>query len=85
MNLKINKIIMVDWVILAIVIPIAVVDLAIKAFAIYDLIKSFDKRSDVNKIGWLIAIALVNLFGWILYFLFGRLPVEKSEDEESWD
>ena len=50
-----------------------------------DLIKTFDKRSDVNKIGWLIAIAVVNMFGWILYFLFGRLPVEKSEDEESWD
>ena len=76
---------MVDWVILAIVIPIALVDLAIKAFAIYDLIKTFDKRSDVNKIGWLIAIAVVNMFGWISYFLFGRLPVEKSEDEESWD
>ena len=33
MNLKIVKIILVDWVILAIVIPIAVVDLAIKAYA----------------------------------------------------
>ncbi|MHA1200725.1 MAG: PLD nuclease N-terminal domain-containing protein [Candidatus Heimdallarchaeaceae archaeon] len=76
---------MVDWVILAIVIPIAVVDLAIRGYALYDLVKSFDKRSDVNKIGWLVVIAFINMFGWIAYFLFGRLPVEKSEDEESWD
>ena len=76
---------MEDWLILAIVIPIALVDLAIKGYAVFDLFKSSDKRSDANKIGWILAIALVNLFGWILYFLFGRLPVEKSENEESWD
>ncbi|MHA1347461.1 MAG: PLD nuclease N-terminal domain-containing protein [Candidatus Heimdallarchaeaceae archaeon] len=73
------------WLVLTIVIPIAIVDLAIRVYAIYDLIKTFDKRSDVNKIGWLVVIAFVNALGWILYFLFGRLPVEKTEDEESWD
>lgn len=73
------------WVILAITIPIALVDLAIRGYAIYDLIKTFDKRSDVNKIGWLLVIAFINAFGWISYFLFGRLPVEKSKDDESWD
>ncbi len=76
---------MEDWIILAIVIPIAVVDLAIRGYAIYDLSKTFDKRSDANKIGWILAIALVNAFGWILYFLFGKIPVEKVKDEESWD
>ena len=76
---------MEDWLILAIVIPIALVDLAIKGYAVFDLGKSFDKRSDANKVGWILAIALVSLFGWISYFLFGRLPVEKTENEESWD
>ena len=74
-----------EAVILAIVIPIAIVDLAIRSFAIYDLSKTMDKRSDVNKIAWILVIALVNAFGWISYFLFGRLPVEKTENEESWD
>ncbi|MBY9000023.1 MAG: PLDc_N domain-containing protein [Candidatus Heimdallarchaeota archaeon] len=72
-------------VLLAIVIPIAIVDLAIRGFAIYDMSKTFDKRSNANKIAWILAIALVNAFGWILYFLFGRLPVEKTDNEESWD
>lgn len=76
---------MEEWVIWAIVIPIALVDFVIKGYAIYDLIKTIDKRSDANKIGWILAIALVNMFGWILYFLFGRLPVEKSKDDETWD
>lgn len=72
-------------VLLAIIIPIAIVDLAIRGYAIYDLSKTFDRRSDVNKIVWILVIALINAFGWIFYFLFGRMPVEKSADEESWD
>jgi len=72
-------------IILAIVIPFALIDTAMKIYAILNLVKTIDNRSQTNKIGWLIAILIVNMFGWLMYLLFGRIPQEKKNDEETWD
>ena len=71
--------------ILAIVIPFALIDTAMKIYAILNLVKTIDNRSQTNKIGWLIAILIVNMFGWLMYLLFGRILQEKKNDEETWD
>ncbi len=71
--------------ILAIVIPFALVDIGMKIFSTLNLIKTIDKRDQTNRIAWLIAIWVVNLFGWLMYLLFGRLPKEKKENAETWD
>ena len=71
--------------ILAIVIPFALVDTVMKIYSIVNLAQTFNIRSQTNKIGWLIAILVVNMFGWLMYLLFGRIPQEKKKDEETWD
>jgi hypothetical protein len=70
---------------LAIAIPFALIDVGLKIYSTLDLAKTFDKRSEVNKVGWLIAIWIVNLFGWMLYLIFGRIPAEKNLNDEKWD
>ena len=71
--------------IIAIVIPLALIDTGMKIFSAVNLVQTFDIRSQTNKIAWLIAILAVNLFGWLMYLLFGRIPQEKKSDEETWD
>lgn len=57
--------------ILPLLIPIVLIDLGFRIFAIIDIIKEDRRVRGNNKIIWVIAVALVN-FGWIIYFLFGR-------------
>ncbi len=71
--------------ILAIVIPLVLVDSAMKIYSAINLARTFNIRSQNNRIGWLIAIFVVNFFGWLMYLLFGRIPKEKKSDEETWD
>jgi len=56
---------------LPLLIPIVVIDIGFRIFAIIDIIKEDRRVKGNNKIIWLLVIALVN-FGWIIYFLFGR-------------
>lgn len=51
--------------------PIILIDLGFRIYAIIDIIKEERKVRGNNKIIWLIVIALVN-FGWVVYFLIGR-------------
>ena len=51
--------------------PIILIDLGFRIYAIIDIIKEERKVRGNNKIIWLIVIALVN-FGWVVYFLLGR-------------
>ena len=55
---------------LPILLPIILLDLGLKIYAIVDLLKP-DRKTRGNMIVWLVVVALVN-FGWIFYFIFGR-------------
>ena len=52
-------------------IPIILIDLGFKIYAIVDIIKEDRRVKGDNKIIWLLVIALIN-FGWVFYFLLGR-------------
>ena len=71
--------------ILAIAIPLVLVDIALKIYSVLNLAQTFDIRSQSNKIGWLVAILAINFFGWLMYLMFGRIPKEKKDNEETWD
>ena len=72
-------------ILMLIVIPLALIDGLMKILATINLIKTKEFRANQNFILWIILIWFVNLFGWVLYFLFGRIPLEKKEYEETWD
>lgn len=57
---------------LPLLIPIVLIDLGFRIYAIIDIIKE-DRRVKFNnnKIIWVLITALVS-FGWAIYFLFGR-------------
>jgi len=61
----------IDIQLIALIIPLALVDLGLKVFAIYDLIKT-DRVSSDRKWLWAVIILVINLFGPLLYFLIGR-------------
>lgn len=56
---------------LPLLIPIILIDLGFRIFAIVDIIKEDRRVKGDNKIIWLLVIALIN-FGWVIYFFFGR-------------
>ncbi len=57
---------------LPLLIPILIIELGFRIFAIIDIVKE-DRRVKIqnNKIIWVLIVALVT-FGWAIYFLFGR-------------
>jgi len=57
--------------ILPLLLPIILIDLGFRLFAIIDIIKEDRHVKGNNKIIWVVGIAIIN-FGWIIYFLFGR-------------
>lgn len=57
---------------LPLLLPILLIDLGLKIYAIIDLIKEERRVKGNNKIIWILVIALVNVFGWMIYFLAGR-------------
>ncbi|EEO6237803.1 PLDc N-terminal domain-containing protein [Listeria monocytogenes] len=59
---------------IALIIPVILLYLALLLTAIIDLTKNWNTRK--NPIIWLIVIIVINIFGPITYFIFGR----KEED-----
>jgi len=57
---------------LAILIPILVIQLGLLAWALYDLTRPGRKVKGGSKVAWALVIIFVNLIGPILYFLVGR-------------
>jgi len=55
----------------ALLIPLVLVELGLLGFALYDLIKRKRVRGG-NKWLWAIIIVVVEIFGPILYFVLGR-------------
>ncbi|HAA6546629.1 TPA: negative regulator of sigma-Y activity, partial [Listeria monocytogenes] len=54
----------------ALIIPVILLYLALLLTAIIDLTKNWNTRK--NPIIWLIVIIVINIFGPIAYFIFGR-------------
>ncbi|EAG0859361.1 PLDc N-terminal domain-containing protein [Listeria monocytogenes] len=59
---------------IALIIPVILLYLALLLTAIIDLTNNWNTRK--NPIIWLIVIIVINIFGPIAYFIFGR----KEED-----
>jgi hypothetical protein len=57
--------------ILPLLIPLVLLELGLMAAALVDLSRRERVRGG-NKLIWVLAIVLVNLFGPLAYFLFGR-------------
>ncbi|EHB2537654.1 PLDc N-terminal domain-containing protein [Listeria monocytogenes] len=55
---------------IALIIPVILHYLALLLTAIIDLTKNWNTRK--NPIIWLIVIIVINIFGPIAYFIFGR-------------
>lgn len=55
---------------IALIIPVILLYLALLLTAIIDLTKNWNIRK--NPIIWLIVIIVINIFGPIAYFIFGR-------------
>lgn len=56
---------------LPLLLPIILIDLALKIYAFIDIMKEDRRVRWNNKVVWILICILVN-FGWILYFAFGR-------------
>jgi len=57
--------------ILPLLIPLALLELGLMAAALVDLSRRERVRGG-NKLVWVLVIVLVNLFGPLAYFIFGR-------------
>jgi len=57
---------------LPLLIPLAILDVALMATGIYDLTRPERRVKGGNKLIWGLVIVFVELFGALIYFLFGR-------------
>jgi hypothetical protein len=57
---------------LPLVIPLAILDVALIATGLYDLTRPERRVKGGNKLIWGLVIVFVELFGALIYFLFGR-------------
>ncbi|EAF8306714.1 negative regulator of sigma-Y activity [Listeria monocytogenes] len=55
---------------IALIIPVILLYLALLLTAIIDLTKNWNERK--NPVIWLVIIIVINIFGPIAYFIFGR-------------
>lgn len=58
--------------ILPLLIPLIVLQLALMGVALYDLTRPERRVKGGNKLVWVLVIVLLELFGPLVYFLFGR-------------
>ena len=57
--------------VLPLLIPIILIDVVFKIYAIIDIFKIDREVKGGNKIIWLLVVALIN-YGWVIYFIFGK-------------
>ncbi|EBI2280706.1 negative regulator of sigma-Y activity [Listeria monocytogenes] len=55
---------------IALIVPVILLYLALLLTAIIDLTKNWNERK--NPVIWLVVIIVINIFGPIAYFIFGR-------------
>jgi len=63
---------------IALIAPLAAIELAMKIVALVDVWKRRDIDSEMRW-GWTIVIVLVGTLGWLVYFIAGR---KRREEEE---
>jgi len=65
---------------LPLLIPLFVIELALMVIALVDVIRREPERVRWNKVGWIVIIVVVNVFGPIVYLLFGRkeAPIDSN-------
>lgn len=64
---------------IALIVPLALIELGLKIIALVDVWRRKDIDSELRW-GWTIAIVLINILGWLGYFIFGR---KRREEEVS--
>ena len=57
---------------LPLLIPLAILDVALIATGLYDLTRPDRRVKGGNKLVWGLVIVFIELFGALIYFLFGR-------------
>lgn len=65
-----NEVSTLDKTQIALIIPVILLYLALLLTAIIDLTKNWNERK--NPVIWLVVIIVINIFGPIAYFIFGR-------------
>ena len=60
------------------IIPLAIIEMAMKVVALLDVWRRKDIESEVRW-GWIIVIVLVSTLGWLVYLIAGR---QRREEEE---
>lgn len=65
--------------ILAILIPLLVIEIAFRVYAVIDILKTDRSVNFIAKRWWLVIVLVIN-FGWVFYLLFGRT----DQDMQSW-
>lgn len=64
---------------LKLLIPVIVLQFGLIVYALFDL--SRQGVRNLNKVGWILIILFVNMFGPILYLIFGRGDGNDAESE----
>jgi Phospholipase_D-nuclease N-terminal len=62
----------INPVLIAVLAPLVLIDLAMVIYSIVDLYKPDRKVRGGNKLIWLLVILFVSSLGWIVYLLAGR-------------
>lgn len=62
----------IDSTLLAVIVPLVVIQLALVAWGLYDLTRPQRRVRGDSKVLWAIIIVFINLIGPVVYFLFGR-------------
>lgn len=61
----------IDMQFIALIIPLILVDIGLKIYAMYDLVKT-ERVDNDRKWIWAIVVLVISLFGPLLYFVFGH-------------
>ena len=57
--------------VLPLIIPLILIDLIFKIYAVVDILKVDRKVKGGNKIIWILVSMLIS-YGWVIYFIFGK-------------
>jgi|AP95_1055475.scaffolds.fasta_scaffold16269_3 hypothetical protein len=55
------------------ILPLGLIEIGFKVFAIQHVWRRTDLESSTRWV-WIAVIALISLFGWLAYLVFGRQP-----------
>ncbi|XMB86382.1 PLD nuclease N-terminal domain-containing protein [Mycoplasmatota bacterium WC44] len=53
--------------------PVILINCAVVIYCVIDILKEDRVVKGGNKLIWILAVGLVNPFGWLLYLIIGRV------------